>query len=188
MEIIVGSGMYYPVRAFLIKDPNHIFFAKHVIDYSMNMLMNADHPFTKKAKKEFEAALQEAVIDTIPMREVQMNMERTYGCPGYFYIQSSLAKLRQLPYGRSIYMELDNQFNRRLSIITYPRDIGYSIDVPASLSAAAIADFMEMEQQILVMMPGINTPNDVDIPEYVTTGSIRFTTYNTPQVEGTVNG
>ena len=63
-------------------------------------------------------------------------------------------------------VEIDGT-DRRLSYLIYPHTIGYNIDVPTSVQGDDIQAFLDTTMDTLIAMPGITTPKDLDIPEYI---------------------
>ena len=166
MELSVGKGIYTPIRAFMINDPNHIFGTKYLIDWAMDL--ESGGRVARRGTRWFEKTLKESTVKPVKFTMVEMNEARTYGCPGYFYLRGSLNDLRKTPYKTAIYMEVEiDGTNRRLSYLIYPHTIGYNIDVPTSVQGDDIQAFLSTTMDTLIAMPGITTPKNLDIPEYI---------------------
>lgn len=176
MKLSIGKGIYTPIRACLINDPNHIFFTKYVIDRVMELsFFGQNH----EADKIFQDMLNRSIIEKLEFSTIDMDDSRTLGCPGYLYLRGCLESFRATPNGHTIYLEmsLDHVENSRMAVMLYPRRIGYNIDIPASIKQDEVEKFMQQETDFLVAMSGITSPNELDIPEYIGTDACRFLTY-----------
>lgn len=176
MKLSIGKGIYTPIRAFLINDPNHIFFTKHVIDRVMELSFFGQNHDVNKA---FQKTLDQSVIEKLEFDTISMDESMTLGCPGYLYLRGCLEDFRATPNNQTIYLEmsLDHVENSRMAVVLYPRRIGYNMDIPASIKKDEVEKFIQQEIYFLVAMSGITSPNELDIPEYIGTDACRFLAY-----------
>lgn len=162
MKITLGEGIYTPVRALLICDSR--FESKELLqDYAFDKAIS---PNDQAADNRLNRYIAENLLDKLDVDIIKMNPSRTYGCPGYLYAETSIQQLRKFPVTTALYVELDDRNNHRICLIYHLRAIGYGIDIPPHLKGDAIQEFLDLECQMLIMMPGLTCPEEPDFPEY----------------------
>lgn len=177
MKVILGSGIYHPVRALILQDRKSEFLDT-LQDYAFYKALNLS-----AMDEKFKQSIEECNPEEVKMTVSPMSEDRDYCCPGYVYLEATLNSLRSLPASTTLMIELDDNRNHRICLLYKLRAVGYGVDIPDDLSPEAADAFLDTTIRHLILMPGILRPEEPDIPEYITAyqeSACRYVAYLKP--------
>lgn len=161
MKLYYGRGLYTPTRALTIRDCRMDFYQAVLLDYVLKKTIDRDKPNIDAWYKEQLDAITLSKIECAP---VEMSPDRTYGFPGSLYLQASMSNLRTAANAETLYVELDDVNNNRIFVLYRLRQIGYELEAPTGYDTE---EYYSKTMDLLILMPGINSSEVPDFPEYL---------------------
>ena len=191
MKIIIGTGMYSPVRAVYLQNANMKAFEDALIDSAMALSFVHTIGYSPdKSNITVEQFIAENRTEDVPVIEVDRDLinANIFGLPGYIYMESSLSQLRRMTHKDIVYLEMDeihaqpDGTRHRICAIIYPRYLGYSIEIPEELGTEEMEAFLTMQCRWLFLVPG-TAPHQIELaPGIINYGhdSVKYTSYPLP--------